>query len=318
MLLWAIGALAGWWLLRQWPQLGFAALLVPFWLIGEWTEAALKENGSLPVVAAFCTLLAICYLSVPDRAFAWVGGIGLLPAILMTILRRVGGVQSFVPGMLGLIGWSTAFLLPLGFAFLYRKTAVWMNAVAAVWVGILSSLTFQHTPVLIFAWCAIGSVGMIAWGIYEFRAERVNLGMAGLRDHHPGILFFERDGQAGPFHQSDRIRRGVSRGRLVLGEAAPQTGGTSDRGRCRVNLFRKGILLAGLQCALVLSLAGKLVYDRATRPRVWVKTQRYDPDLPIRGRYLSLQLAPEGGAPYFDRTRNQRVVFFVPEHSSGV
>jgi hypothetical protein len=81
-----------------------------------------------------------------------------------------------------------------------------------------------------------------------------------------------------------------------------------------MNSLRKGIILGALQCALVLSLTGKLLYDRATCPRVWVKTMRYDPNLPIRGRYLSLLLAPDAGAQYFDRTSNQRVVFFVPEH----
>ena len=58
----------------------------------------------------------------------------------------------------------------------------------------------------------------------------------------------------------------------------------------------KGILLGALQCGLVLSLAGKLIYDRATCPHVWVRTMPYDPMLPIRGRYLSLALAPDAGA----------------------
>jgi hypothetical protein len=80
-----------------------------------------------------------------------------------------------------------------------------------------------------------------------------------------------------------------------------------------VNSLRKGIILAALQCALVLSFTGKLFCDRATCPRVWVKAMRYDPNLPIRGRYLSLTLAPEPGAQYFERTSSQRVVFFVPE-----
>ena len=52
----------------------------------------------------------------------------------------------------------------------------------------------------------------------------------------------------------------------------------------------KGILLAGLQIAIVCSLGAKFVHDRATRPRVWAKTQNYDPDLPLRGRYVSLRL----------------------------
>jgi hypothetical protein len=81
-----------------------------------------------------------------------------------------------------------------------------------------------------------------------------------------------------------------------------------------MNSLHKGITVGALQCALVLTLAGKLVYDRATCPRVWVKTLRFDPNLPIRGRYLSLLLAPQPGVPYFDRTNNRRVVFFMSEH----
>jgi hypothetical protein len=78
------------------------------------------------------------------------------------------------------------------------------------------------------------------------------------------------------------------------------------------------MVLAALQCALVLSLSGKLLYDRATRPRVWVKTAPWDPNLPIRGRYLSLQLLPEAGATYFTETDHQRVLFFVPERHTEI
>jgi len=62
ILLWAIGALAGWWLLRGWPQLAISALLIPLWLVGEWVEAVPRD---MPILsAAFCTLLALCYLSI--------------------------------------------------------------------------------------------------------------------------------------------------------------------------------------------------------------------------------------------------------------
>lgn len=63
-----------------------------------------------------------------------------------------------------------------------------------------------------------------------------------------------------------------------------------------MNFSRKGLILAALQLAIVLSLGAKLLYDRATRPRAWARTQNFDPDLPIRGRYLALQLRviPEG------------------------
>ena len=49
-------------------------------------------------------------------------------------------------------------------------------------------------------------------------------------------------------------------------------------------------MLGAIQIALVLSLGAKLLYDRMTRPRVWVLCEVYDPELPIRGRYLSERL----------------------------
>ena len=55
----------------------------------------------------------------------------------------------------------------------------------------------------------------------------------------------------------------------------------------------KGLVVAVVQVGLVASLGAKLLYDRATLPRVWVRTAPYDPNLPIRGRYVRLQLVVE-------------------------
>jgi len=82
-----------------------------------------------------------------------------------------------------------------------------------------------------------------------------------------------------------------------------------------MTLTRKGLILAAFQCLLALSLSGKLLYDRSTCPRVWMKTARWDPNLPIRGRYLALRLAPEYNAPWYAATNGQMVLFFVPEHT---
>ena len=54
--------------------------------------------------------------------------------------------------------------------------------------------------------------------------------------------------------------------------------------------LRKGIVLAALQIAIVASLGAKLLIDRARYPRVWAQLAVYDPDLPIRGRYLEMRL----------------------------
>jgi hypothetical protein len=82
-----------------------------------------------------------------------------------------------------------------------------------------------------------------------------------------------------------------------------------------MTLTRKGLILAVFQCLLALSLSGKLLYDHATCPRVWVKTAQWDPNLPIRGRYLALRLVPERNAPWHAFTNGQMVLFFVPEHT---
>jgi len=61
--------------------------------------------------------------------------------------------------------------------------------------------------------------------------------------------------------------------------------------------LQKGLAVAVIQILIVLSVGGKLLYDRATRPRVWVRTASIDPDLPIRGRYLTLNLEVHTSEP---------------------
>jgi hypothetical protein len=57
-----------------------------------------------------------------------------------------------------------------------------------------------------------------------------------------------------------------------------------------VTLRTKGLVIAAVHVAIVCTLGAKLLVDRTIRPRVWVEVEPYDPDLPIRGRYLSLQV----------------------------
>ncbi len=55
----------------------------------------------------------------------------------------------------------------------------------------------------------------------------------------------------------------------------------------------KGLLLAVIQVAIVLAVAGKYYADRSSLPRVWARAVPYDPNLPIRGRYVSLRVEVE-------------------------
>ncbi|HEY5720035.1 MAG TPA: hypothetical protein VIW02_06605 [Gammaproteobacteria bacterium] len=54
--------------------------------------------------------------------------------------------------------------------------------------------------------------------------------------------------------------------------------------------LRRGIVIAVVQAALVLAVGGSFLYQRATLPRAWVLTAGFDPQLPIRGRYVDLRL----------------------------
>ncbi|HEY3704711.1 MAG TPA: hypothetical protein VGL22_06585 [Terracidiphilus sp.] len=49
-----------------------------------------------------------------------------------------------------------------------------------------------------------------------------------------------------------------------------------------------------IQVALVSSVAARYLYERSNCPRVWTKSVAYDPELVMRGRYLSLQLTVDG------------------------
>ena len=52
----------------------------------------------------------------------------------------------------------------------------------------------------------------------------------------------------------------------------------------------KGLGVGAAQVLLVASVGAKFLYDRANYPRLWVETAPYDPDMPIRGRYVSIAL----------------------------
>lgn len=55
-----------------------------------------------------------------------------------------------------------------------------------------------------------------------------------------------------------------------------------------MSTLMKGLVAAAVQVLLLASVGLKFLYDRANYPRVWVETAPYDPDLPIRGRYVRI------------------------------
>lgn len=57
----------------------------------------------------------------------------------------------------------------------------------------------------------------------------------------------------------------------------------------------RGLIVAALHVGLAASLGAKLLIDRANYPRAWARTAPFDPNLPIRGRYVRLRLEASAG-----------------------
>ena len=54
--------------------------------------------------------------------------------------------------------------------------------------------------------------------------------------------------------------------------------------------LRSGIGLAAVQAVLMLSTGVLFWIDREISPRAWVATAPVDPNLPIRGRYITMTM----------------------------
>ena len=90
--------------------------------------------------------------------------------------------------------------------------------------------------------------------------------------------------------------------------------------------MRRGFIVAAIHLALVGSLGGKLLIDRATRPRVWARSAPIDPDHPLRGRYVQIRVEGRTGedlsgswesAPVTLRVDNGVLVFDRIDESVG-
>jgi uncharacterized membrane protein len=208
VMLWALGAWVAWALLRDLPQAVLVAVLTPTWLSGEWLEATHGWIGPDKILTEGLLMLAITYLTalLPEKetpvrkALAWIGGLALIPGTLAVILSDT--FRSWhhlpLPGSYRLFGWLAALLLPLALAWWLRRNAAWMNVIAALWIVCLgaASLPFRTADGLPldrwhelgrYGMCALGSMGVIAWGLKEARKERINLGVAGFA---LTVLFF--------------------------------------------------------------------------------------------------------------------------------
>ncbi len=203
ILMWAVGALVGWLLLRNWTQAALLAMLVPAWLAGEWEVRAQSYPAGNRLILEGLLLLAITYFTTKTnednspsrRALVWIGGISLLPLSVLAFVEGRdywwGQDRGEVSPLLHITAWVVAICGPLALAFALRKSAAWTNGIAAVWVLVIGTFHPASSDttgaLLIYAWnslgpyfwAGVGALGLVAWGLLERRRERINLGVAG-------------------------------------------------------------------------------------------------------------------------------------------
>lgn len=225
VLLWGLGAATGYVLLRDWVQAAGLALVAPAWLISQWTITSERHSGGDRLLAVGLVLTALCYLSArigdqrntTRRTLVWIGGIAVLPCAATAI--GVASQERFLYDQLSplplvtlLIGWIVALVGPLALAWILRGYAAWINVLCAVWAyALVVSASYSQSlmgreyhrslgaTLVLYALCALGAIGLVAWGLREKRKERLNLGIAGFAI---SVLFFYFDSFMGKLGRS--------------------------------------------------------------------------------------------------------------------
>lgn len=191
LMLWAMGAAAGWALLAHWPQLLLLAALGPAWLVGEWVVAVgnAGPGDAAGVAAGGITLLALAYAAAPgsgartlDRTMLAGLGVAVLPVALIVLALATddgpGAAAHPLPGRLLGFGWATAIGVPLALGGVWRQRQAWPLAAAAVWIVVAVRIEPTVGETALYAWWAVGAAAMASWGVAEARISHINLGAA--------------------------------------------------------------------------------------------------------------------------------------------
>jgi uncharacterized membrane protein len=207
VLLWALAALAGWILLHDQAQQTLTLLLVPAWLLSEFTYYAEGHIGENVYVGRFWVVWAVLYLT-----FFLGSKRRIVQGILFTVaaIASVEGVVDLLHGWrswgdqtylsLGTRTWGWVFIaaIPLLFAvFKFRKSVIPVVAaicfsIALPWCQRTWTVTYnnpfnsshysyvRNEPNLAaHALVAAFAVFIIWWGVRQTSQALVNLGIVG-------------------------------------------------------------------------------------------------------------------------------------------
>ena len=191
VMMWALGAALAAWILRDTPQIALFAILAPLWLGAEWIEAhgprfsqidvsiSVLVGGGLALALTYFTAVDAHHRSHARRALMAIGGVAfpLLGVALAFAASESWGNGDWPPSTtLLLVGTVGATTVPLVVAYALRRALMWHNAVAMLWIAILIGLGQLDRSLALYAWWALGAVGLVAWGVADSRTERINMG----------------------------------------------------------------------------------------------------------------------------------------------
>lgn len=192
ILLWSIGAVLGWLVLRDPVQATLAALLCPFWLASEISVRFEHVHGTQATLARYALMIAFAYLSALPveyksyfrRALVVIGSILLLPVAAAVPLMRYEfhwRESRDLSTPIAILFALVAFGVPLLTAWLLRGRAARWVVGFALWTFVLACFD-SHDKVEemgLYCWFGIGAIGLVWWGLREHRRERINLGVTG-------------------------------------------------------------------------------------------------------------------------------------------
>jgi len=192
LMLWSLGAIIAWLILKQWPQALLAAVLIPCWLGGEWDLATEGYRGAWNIAAQGFLLLSILYVTTTPkdsnrhlrRGLIWVGALALIPLIVDVMdtanaLDYTGGPPP-LPASIVALGYAAAYLPGLAIAAFTRGKRALPIFGAALWVLVLAMVSGrrmpEHNP-WIYLWIALGACTFCYWGMRENRKLFINFGI---------------------------------------------------------------------------------------------------------------------------------------------
>jgi uncharacterized membrane protein len=206
VLLWALCAVSGWWLLGDQFQQTLTLLLVPAWLISEWMDRASVYQGSGVYLARMIAVLAAVYLTgfLHSRKRVVFGILFGASAVVLCVSVRMlaDGWQYYGYGfgrhdwgflplhlrvaafvillLIAGLGWFVGkqSLVPAGVVAVMGFVLPWAQTVVASdgWNG----QTWKHSEANLAAYALVGAVSVFLawWGVREGSKALINYGIA--------------------------------------------------------------------------------------------------------------------------------------------